>query len=133
MSNALIDAAVKFLHENSGTGSVKDHLMIGGDQGDDHVVHIHDTPHTDENATRVDKRIAYHMHKMYPKHYKSEQHARDKHFEATEHIDDYHALVSKHDASQKGLKHSHYKTLEDYAKHEAKTTHKYLKSQKDED
>ena len=54
MSNALIDAAVKFLHENSGTGSVKDHLMIGGDQGDDHVVHIHDTPHTDENATRVE-------------------------------------------------------------------------------
>lgn len=134
MSTPLIEASVQFLNQQltEQDNGPSGHLRLMHDEGDE-IHHIHDIKHTSSADTEkaVDharNAVAHQMHKMYPKHYTSPAHARERYEDSLEHTTN-HSDPLEHDdrTNYSNAKHVHHKTTADYAKHEAKSAHRWIK------
>lgn len=143
-TNPLIESIVSYLNTTTNmqeAASAKkapaNHLQLLHDEGET-VHHIHDTPHPagaegydKATHTKIYKAIGKHLHSQHPEDYSSPADATKKYKEAHEDQSFHQHIVPSHEhkSSPGSVYHVHHKTLDDYAKSEAKDSHEFVQDQ----
>lgn len=138
--NPLVEAVVSVLNTHLNEGSSTGHIQLTHDEGET-IHHIHDVPHpknsSEESSTmdKIHKAIGKHLHKMHPKHYSSAEDATAQYIDAHQNEADHQQVVPSHQHNSHDplMPHVHHKTMEHYAKKEAKNSHRFIQDMKGDD
>lgn len=154
MTTPLIEAVLGYLNSKSATVSESTtpagkrqslaksappgHLQVLKDEGSE-VIHIHDQKHPPDDSDpgktfmKIADVVGKHLHAMYPKHYSSPDDGAKQYTDA--HLDEvwHHEPVrgGEYDDPHRQYRHKHFKTLDEYAKREARASHRFVQDQKE--